>query len=63
MTFREIISDGGSWFHQGFCKLVLVKTDGCIEAYGPETWNWLDLTIGQGLFTLFIILAVVWMSR
>ena len=56
MTLRELISDGW-WFHQGWCKLVPVKTDGCIEEYGYETWDWWDLTIGQAVFTLFIILV------
>ena len=57
MTLRELISDGGSWFHQGWCKLVLIKTDGCIEEYGYKGWNWWDLTIGQTVFTIFIILV------
>ena len=57
MTIRELISDVGIWFQGGWCKLVLHKTDGCIEKYGYQTWSWLDFTIGQGVFTLFIILV------
>ena len=57
MTLRDLISDASWWFQQGWCKLVSVKTDGCIEEYGSVSWTWWDLTIGQGVFTLFIILV------
>jgi len=51
MTLRELHSATGEWFSEGWCKL------------WTECGNWLDFTIGQALFTIFIVIIVVILLR
>ena len=57
MTLREVGSASGQWFSEGWCKLILMNSDGCKEQYWSN-WNWLDFTIGQALFTFIPMLIV-----
>jgi len=55
MTIRELIPD---WFKDGWCKLLMTERDTCGGKYYSDV-NWLDLTIGQVLFTCFVVIVIV----
>lgn len=55
----------GRWFQDGWCKLIPKNwlnsqaTEGQVICPAQTGLGWLDFTIGQALFTVFVIALVV----
>ena len=50
MTLREM-------FPEWWCKFSLSFTDYCTQNYSNR-WNWLDFTLGELFFTIFLLIGV-----
>ena len=59
MTIREYLHSFEEWFNyaapEWMCKFTLGNV--CSEPY-QTVWNWLDFTLGELFFTIFLLIGV-----